>query len=380
MLLPFLFWFCVFVLFYSYIGYGVLLGLRSLVKKKRINFTHNFPGITLVIAGYNEAVVLPRKISNTFAIDYPKEKLKIIFVSDGSTDETASIIRQYPEIQLIEKPIREGKAAALNTAMQYVQTPFVVFSDANGMLNGLAMQEVMRHFADEQVGGVAGEKKIIPHSGMAEAEGLYWKYESVMKQLDAQFYSVLSATGELFAMRTHLYQPLDNDIILDDLVISLNIALQGFRIAYEPRAFSSELSMNTIREEEERKVRIAAGAFQALNRLSWKRLSANARLLFQFISRRWLRWVLCPFILIVLFFLNIILVNESRLYLLLLAFQVLFYFLALAGYACMKQKKQPAMTAIPFYFLFMNYCMIKGLIRFKKNKQTVLWHKAERHA
>jgi len=376
-----LFWISILLLFYSYVGYGLLLGCINLFKKKKINGNlEDLPPVTLVIAGYNEAVVVRQKIENCLFLDYPKDKLSIIFVSDGSTDDTNKILKKASQIQLIEKSNRQGKAAALNSAMQIVQTPYVVFTDANSILNKESIKKVISHFADEKVGAVAGEKKIVAASGVGEAEGLYWQYESLMKKIDAQFYTVLSATGELFAMRTNLFQPLKETVILDDFSLSLNICLQGYQIEYEPAAYSVETATPSIEEEKERKIRIAAGAFQVLAQLSWSDLMANGKLFFQFISRRWMRWVVCPFAIIVAFFSNLLLVQENSFYYSLFILQIVFYTLAIIGYALMKKRKSLLPTTIPFYFLFMNYCMIKGWLRFKKKKQTVLWQKIQRQA
>jgi cellulose synthase/poly-beta-1,6-N-acetylglucosamine synthase-like glycosyltransferase len=379
-LLQILFWSCIFILFYTYIGYGLLLGLVNVITKRNAEYNvQEFPEISLVIAGYNEAVVLKQKLENSLSLDYPKDKLKIIFVSDGSTDETMAILQQYPQVFFIEKKQRQGKAAALNTAMQYIQTPFVVFSDANGMLNNESIKNVVMHFVDPAIGAVAGEKKIIAHSGVGEAEGIYWQYESVLKKIDAQFYTVLSATGELFALRTELFQPLDENIILDDFVLSMQVCLKGCRIAYEQNAFSAETATASIQEEERRKVRIAAGAFQVLDGLEWRKVLSNTKLFFQFVSRRWLRWVICPIAIPIVLIANFFLINVDLAYQILLMLQLLFYLFAFIGFVSIKNKNKSTITAIPFYFLFMNFCMIKGYIQFKQNKQTVLWQKAKRH-
>ena len=236
------------------------------------------------------------------------------------------------------------------------------------------------HFKTDKIGGVAGEKKIrAGHSGVGRAEGLYWQYEAVMKKLDAQFYTVLGA-GELLAMRTHLYPVLDGSIILDDLFLSMHIGLQGYTVAYEPGAYAEEAPTVSLAEEGKRKVRIAAGAFQAIEKLSLKRLLHYPKMAFQYGSRRWLRWVVCPLFIPALLVLNVMLYlqNAAPVYNALLFLQAFFYFVAIIGWGLIKWEKAGAWATVPFYFLFMNFCMLKGLVHYLSGRQTALWQKAKK--
>lgn len=377
----FLFWLLSAAVFYSYIGYGLLVWLLRKVRPKAPQpLTTDLPPVTLVIACYNEEKILPQKLENVQALQYPTPLLSVLVVDDGSVDDSQAILAQYPWVDVVRHAERRGKIAALNTAMQCVQTPLVVFSDANSLLNPESITHLVEHFSDEHIGAVAGEKKIAHTSGMGDAEGWYWKYESLMKQLDAALYTVLGATGELFALRTHLYQPMGEDVILDDLMLSMQVSRQGYAIAYEPRAFATEAPSATLADEERRKVRIATGAFQSLGRLPFRSLASRPVLAFQFFSRRWLRWVVCPFAIPLLLLLNVVLAlyTDAALYDYLLLVHGLFYGAALIGWWLIRRNRSFILTTIPFYFLFMNYCMIKGLLQYRAGRQTVLWSKAER--
>jgi cellulose synthase/poly-beta-1,6-N-acetylglucosamine synthase-like glycosyltransferase len=379
--LSFLFWLLLAAVFYSYIGYALLVWvIRKIRPHAPSTETAPLPPVTLIIACYNEERILPLKLENTRALNYPPHLLRLLVVNDGSVDNTAALLEQYPWVDVVHHPERRGKIAALNTAMQQVQTPVVVFSDANSLLNPESLTYLVGHFSEAHIGAVAGEKKIAHTSGMGDAEGWYWKYESLMKQLDAALYTVLGATGELFALRTHLYQPMGEDVILDDLMLSMQVSRQGYAIAYEPRAFATEAPSATLADEERRKVRIATGAFQSLQRLPLRTLLSRPVLAFQFFSRRWLRWVVCPFAIPLLLVLNVVLAlyAEALLYDYLLLVHTLFYGAAFIGWLLILRNRSFALTTIPFYFLFMNYCMIKGLLQFRAGRQTVLWSKAER--
>lgn len=386
-ILHFLFYASIGVLFYSYLGYGGLLWLftRAPGKKKDLVINTDLPAVTIIIAAYNEASVLEQKIANTRAISYPSGKLNIIVITDGSTDQSAAILSNYPEILHLHQPERNGKYAAIKRAMQEVSTELVVFTDANSMLNKDCILQMAPHYIDPTVGGVAGEKKIRTDehpSAVGQAEGLYWQYESFMKKMDARFYTVVGAAGELFSIRSALFKPTDKELILDDFMIAMEICLQGYKIAYEPDAYATETPSVSLAEEQKRKVRIAAGAYQsaallgdALNIFRYPRLS------FQYFSRRILRWFFCPLLLIVLLIGNtglVILEPAVLFFKLILLAQGLYYLLSLTGWLLLRTGKKAGWLGIPYYFLFMNTCLIKGFILYLQGKQTVRWEKAAR--
>jgi biofilm PGA synthesis N-glycosyltransferase PgaC len=383
-------WISLGILFYCYIGYGVFVfllnNIRVLFAATPKGSFGELPSVTLIISAYNEEKVLEQKIQNTLSLDYPKDKLYLFFVTDGSNDDSVQLLKRYPGIQLLHDPVRKGKYAAIKRAMKHVQTTIVAFSDANCMLNAECLQKMLVHYSDPGVGGVAGEKKILRNnyaSVVGEAEGMYWQYESFLKKMDAELHTVVGASGELFSIRSSLFQELNDDVILDDFVISMQVCLQGYRIEYEPDAFATELPSASLAEEEKRKVRISAGAYQSIGYLrECLNIFKHPVLAFQFISRRFLRWVLCPLLLFVLLVSNIIVVISPHhpLYNSLLLLQTIFYAFAFLGWLFVKSGKRAGLFTIPFYFSFMNYCLIKGVFRFASGRQTVLWEKSLRQA
>jgi biofilm PGA synthesis N-glycosyltransferase PgaC len=383
------FWFSIAVLFYCYIGYGLLLFIRNRVKNTFASFerttTFELPPVTLVVAAYNEEAILPQKIKNCAEIDYPPHLFNLIFVTDGSTDYSKDLIRQHDSITLLHQPERNGKLAALKRAMQYVTAPIVVFSDANSMLNPGCIRAMVRHFANEKVGGVAGEKKVLKtnRSLIGEAEGLYWKYESFMKQQDADFNTVVGAVGELFSIRTELFHPFDEDLILEDFIFSIHICLSGYKIEYEPNAFASEAPSLTLADEEKRRVRIAAGAYQAVNYLKQHlNVFKYPRLGIQYFSGRLLRWIVCPILIILVLITNIGLVinHQDHIFYYLLLAQGTFYLFALTGWIFTGVGRRMGVLAIPFYFVFMNLCLVKGFFNYVRGRQTILWERSMREA
>jgi len=386
------FWSSLIVIFYSYLGYGILIWLYlkvlSLFSKKKTTLidSQDFePDVTILVATFNEELIINEKIENTFQISYPAHKLKIIFVADGSSDNTVNIIRQYPAIELYYKPEREGKSAAINRVMPYVSSPFTIFCDANTLLNKDCVKEIVKHYKDPKIGAVAGEKKVVDHSlsqsTAGAGEGLYWKYESILKRLDARFYSVVGAAGELFSIRTNLFEPVEKNILLDDFIISMRICQKGYRVMYEPRAFATESPSFSIKEEQKRKIRISAGGFQSIFMLmDLLNIFKYGKLSFQYISHRVLRWLVCPFLLPVLFLSNLFITtySDAILYKAALLLQSLFYLFALTGWIFMLKNIKVKLLYIPYYFLFMNIAMYIGFFRFINKSQSVLWEKATR--
>ena len=389
-----LLWVLLLAVFYTYLGYGlivfVLVKLRRLTGRGRsVTFDPAFlPDVVLMVPAYNERDYVAEKVRNSLALDYPPDKLRLFFVTEGSTDGTTEMLEERalsnPRISVMGGQQRLGKIEAVNRAMRLIDKPFVIFTDANTRLNSDAVRHIVRHFSDPRVGAVAGEKRIqlLTNEGAAgSGEGLYWKYESLLKKLDTELYSVVGAAGELFAIRTELYQPVERDTLLDDFVISLRIAGRGYRVVYEPAAFALERPSFSVGDEKKRKVRIAAGGFQAIIRLSaLLNVARYGWLSFQYISHRVMRWAVAPFCLPLILLLNILLVvlPGTALYWWLLVAQVLFYASALLGYYLEDRHIRVKLLFIPYYFSFMNVCALLGFLRYRRGNDTGIWEKVRR--
>lgn len=384
-ILEIIFWILLGITFYAYLGYGILIWILVKFKAiftKKAPYNYNFlPEVTILVAAYNEQECIEDKIKNSLAINYPKDKLKIAFVTDGSTDKTAEIISQYADIQLFHKVGRSGKMAAINRVMPLISTPITVFSDANAMLNTESVREIVKHFFNEKVGVVAGEKRIVKSTGKTTevGEGIYWKYESFLKKLDSELYSAVGAAGELYAIRTELFEELESDTLLDDFVLSLKICQNGYVTAYEPNAYATETASLNSAEELKRKIRICAGGFQSTFRLTGLlNPFKNGTLTFQYISHRLLRWIVVPFALVLLLVINAALIKHKLFYQFSFIAQILFYSMAVLGFYYEKMGKKVRILYVPYYFSMMNYSALAGFKRFLHNQQNVVWEKALR--
>jgi len=382
---------CIGLVLYTYLGYGLVVWALIRMRPRRppvVDVSDNFmPDVTLIVPAYNEVDCLPAKVANSLAQTYPREHIRFLFVTEGSTDNSDAYLRaNYGDsIEILGGTERRGKVAAMNMAMQQVKTPIVIFTDANTQLNLDAVRNIVRHFRDPKVGAVAGEKRIQTtdsESAAGSGEGLYWKYESQLKKWDAELHTIVGAAGELFAVRTELYEPVSPNTILDDFMISLLIAGRGYRVEYEPEAYALERPSFSIVDEQKRKIRIAAGGFQSIVWL--KKLLNPFRygvLTFEYVSHRVMRWAVTPLCLPLILLLNIGLVIRDGWFTgwgLLLAGQILFYGAAWLGYLLEKRQMRWKLVFVPFYFTFMNVCALAGLVRYLRGNQSGTWEKVRR--
>ena len=391
-ILEIIFWLCLFIVFYTYIGYGLVLcllvALKRLLKgkpKATVATDDELPQMTLMICAYNEEDIIREKMENIRQLDYPREKLCVTWVTDGSSDHSNELLREYPEVTLVYSPERRGKAAAIQHGLHENKAPFVVFTDANTMLNTSSIRIIAQLFVNPNVGCVSGEKRVaarVAGEAAAEGEGLYWKYESTLKRWDSELYSAMGAAGELFAIRMSVYREAPSNALLDDFMMSMLILKDGYRIAYTSEAYAVEYGSANMAEESKRKRRIAAGGLQS----SWwlRGLMNPLRhpvVAFQFVSHRVLRWTITPFCMVALLLSNILLAIylPDTMYRIVLALQFLFYAAAVGGWIVVKKGlKNISLLNVPCYFLFMNINVFRGINYLRTHRHSGTWEKAKR--
>lgn len=389
-----LFWLLLFILFYTYIGYGILLWLLVKLKNilspnSKLEFDdNNQPEVCLFVTAFNEKDYIQQKVENAFSLHYPKEKIQYVWVTDGSDDGSPEMLKNYKELEVYHQADRRGKMHAMNRGMKFVKAPIVIFSDSNTVLGLKSVKEIVRLFSNEKVGCVAGEKRIVEKEVEAAAgagEGLYWKLESWIKNNDWELNSAVGAVGELFAVRTELFEDVEIDTLLDDFIISLRIAQKGYKIAYAPEAYAEETASLNVKEELKRKIRIAAGGIQTIFRLKGLLNPFKHGLLsWQYFSHKVLRWALAPISLFLLFAVNAWLVVDLELwqsnhfFIIFFYVQLICYVIALLGWYFENKRIRLKLFFIPYYFVMINYASIRGIFRYVKGKQSVNWEKSKR--
>jgi len=390
MTLYILFWIFLGIVVYTYFGYTLVLflfaGIHRLFSKKSTDNELNYePAVTLFIPAYNEDEFIDRKMENIRTLDYPPDKLKVIWITDGSTDLTREYLARYDGISVFHEAERRGKIHAMNRGILHTATPFVIFTDANTMMNPRAIREMVQFFSDSRVGCVAGEKRISEahlDKAVGAGEGLYWKYESLIKWLESETGSAVGAVGELFAIRRELFEPVSEDTLLDDFTISLQIACKGYQVKYAPGAWGVETASISVTEEMKRKVRIATGGMQTLFRMtSLLNPFRHGLLSFKYISHKVLRWTVVPFSFPLIFFLNTaILFTPGRpdFYAVFFVLQCIYYLLVIAGAMLHNVRLRVKTIFAPYYLLVMNYAVVVGICHFITGKYSVNWQKAKR--
>lgn len=394
MILNLLFWFLLFILIYTYIGYALIL--YALLKLKKL-FSHSKssapdpdyePEVCLFVTAYNEKDYVHQKVKNSFSLDYPKEKIQYLWITDGSDDGTQDLLRKYPELEVHHLPDRRGKMHAMNRGVSFVKAPIIIFSDTNTLLGKASIREIVAKFSDPGIGCVAGEKRIVNKRTDVAAgagEGLYWKMESWIKNMDAELNSAVGAVGELFAIRTLLFEKVEEDTLLDDFIVSLRIAKKGYRIAYTPEAYAEETASVNMREEMKRKIRIEAGGIQTIFRLNSLLNPFQYGLLsWQYFSHKVLRWTFAPVSLFLFFPVNLALVIEQNtwetinIYSVVFYLQLFCYLLAAFGWFLENRSIRQKVLFAPYYFVAINIAAIRGIIRYFKGKQSVNWERSKR--
>lgn len=390
--LKIMFWLFVAIIFYTYIGYGMLLYVLLRIKRffrkeaaePQLPADKELPPMTLMICAYNEQDIIEEKMQNIRQLDYPHDKLCVMWVTDGSTDRSNELLSQYPEVKLVFSPERRGKAAAMQHGLRENQAPYVIFTDANTMLNANAIREIARQFMKDNVSCVSGEKRVAARTEgqvAAEGEGMYWKYESTLKRWDSELYSAMGAAGELFAVRMEHYREAPSNALLDDFMMSMLIVGDGHKIAYTSDAYAMEYGSADMKEESKRKRRIAAGGLQSI---WWLRSLMNPFkypiVSFQFVSHRVLRWSVTPIAMLALIPVNIalILLGAGTIYQVALVLQAAFYLAAMAGWYLERAGQKNKLLYIPYYFMFMNVNVFRGMTYLRSHSHSGTWEKAKR--
>ena len=373
------FWISFGFILYVYIGYPLVMWIASRFSQLRKEDSNWLPTVSLIIVAHNEEDVLGEKLENSLKIDYLKDRLEITVVSDGSTDNTNAIAKSFSQdgIHLHEVVPRGGKTRALNLAVAKASSDILVLSDANTMYQPDTLRKLVRHFADSTVGAVSGDVRLVNAADTHSfSETMYYLYERWLQGMESRVCSMIGTDGGMYAISRKLFQPPSDTIILDDFVISMNVARAGYRVVYEPEAVAFEKGTTTSLEEFRRKIRIVAGGLQALKLREGLPKLKQPLLIFCYLSHKLFRW-LVPVFLIFLLAVSLVLSAE---YMYFLAFvgQVLFYCGAILyaknalGLQCVNW------MGIPYYFSLVNCAALMGLWKGLMGSETVMWQRTSR--
>lgn len=379
-----LYWFIFGVIFFAYFGYPIVLYILGKVFccKRNQEFKNNeLPYVSMLIAAYNEEKVIGAKIENCLQLDYPKDLLSVWIASDGSSDNTNNIVKKYANvyknIHLLEFP-RTGKSGMLNEAIKSITDKIVVFSDANTEYSPDSIKKIVMHFDDPSVGCVSG-RLIYRNPGetiSGKGESFYWRYETLLKEMESKVGYVAGANGAIYAIRRELFEPFSRRTINDDFTLSMKIVEKGFKCLYEENALVYEDVAPTMVSEFNRHVRDGAGHYIAVMSLLGLLNPLLGLRAFIYWSHRIIRWFV-PFLLIFLFVVNIFLLDEIF-YKIIFFLQCLFYVFAMVGWVGLKGRKLSFFVYVPFYFCNLNMALLLGFFKAVTNVQKTTWERTER--
>jgi cellulose synthase/poly-beta-1,6-N-acetylglucosamine synthase-like glycosyltransferase len=377
---------CLLVPVYVYFGYPAILWLltRNIQPKPApVNVgteDGSIPTVTLVISCYNEAAVIEEKLNNALALDYPTDKLNIIVVSDGSddgTDEKVKALRNS-RIKLIRQEGRLGKTMGINLAMEQIHSQITVFSDANAMYAPDAISRLAENFDDPKVGYAVGAALYTDADSGASAnnENLYWRYELAIKEMESKLHSVVGGDGAIYAIRTELWEPLQQRDI-NDFVNPLQIIAQGYRGVFEPEARCYEETAGEFEKELARKERIVNRSVRGLMRVREVMNPFRTGVFaWQVISHKLLRWLIPFFLLIGLFGSAALSLEGFSLFILIVAGALVIVGFGFVGALIQHRDKQPMLFAIPYYFLLVNVNAMAGVIAAVSGRTQITWNSA----
>lgn len=369
-----IFWLAVFGVVYPYFGYPLVLRLLKSVIRRQPPAAAAPPSVTMIIPVHNEATRVARKVENTRALDYPADRLQVLFVSDGSTDATVDLIRSAatPSMSVIELPRRGGKAAALNAGLAAAVHDIIVFSDASIQLAPDSLRHLVAPLADPGIGCVSGEDRIAEAGG----EGLYGRYELALRRLESSVHSIVGASGSFYAQRRALCTPFTEGLAPDFLSV-LRTVERGYRAVSAENAVGSMTSVKDPRHEFERKARTLLRGLTTLfayaHLLNPFRYGWFAFLLF---SHKVMRWTAPLFLIATL--LSALWLAGSPFYLLAFVAQVAFYLAAMAALYGVARLDRSLIGKVALYFSSSNAAVLVAWVQYIRGVRQELWTPSQR--
>lgn len=382
-----LFWTSIGVVAYSYVGYPIILGLLAKLKGKSTSLSFNvktrrspeeYPFVSIIIAAYKEESVILERLENTVNLDYPADRYEVLIGCDGNEDTTGELVETFQDsrIKLCQYPQRRGKPSVLNDTVPQARGEILAFSDANTFWERDALKRLVSHFDDDSVGGVCGQLCLTdPYTG-ENLDGIYWKYENVLKRWEGKIGALLGVNGAIYAIRKELWEPIPANSIVDDFLIGMRVHLRRLKLVFDEQAIANEESAPTIGAEFHRRARIGAGGFQSL---CWLRTLLSPRygsVAFAFWSHKVMRWV-CPAFLGLAFLSNTLLIHQP-IYQATMVAQCGFYLTAVLGRYLSGRSRAMKLTRLTTMFTDMNLALSVGFWRWFSNSQSGAWKRTAR--
>lgn len=389
-----LFWVASVTIVYTYFLYPVLLIGLSAIKQvvadiryvnsgrsRRVERSADvaLPSVAVLVAAHNEERHIEHRLINLLDCDYPRDLLRIYVGSDGSSDATNALVSGFRNERITFRAFedRRGKPSVINDLAAMAGEEVLVFTDANTLFEQDTLRKLVRHFADERIGCVCGELRLVAKSGTENPDNIYWRYERLLKFFEGRLGALLGANGGVYALRRLHYRPIPADTIVDDFSISVDLILRGYRCHYDPEARAIEEIPPRIQDEFRRRVRIGIGNYQA-----WRRHVAlldprRGAVALAFLSHKCMRWIV-PHCMVIALSCSALLAGEHSIYLALLVGQLMFYAAAGFGHWFGKARQVPGLLRVPVFFVSMNAALLLGSYRYLAGGFSGAWARTSR--
>lgn len=363
----FFFWITLCILVYTWGGYAFVLFIATLLKTESLNSQENYtPSVTILLTVHNEEELIEQRIQNIFDTNFSLKQLKILVVSDGSTDRTedkvGSLMIQHTEIELFSHS-GGGKSCAQNAAIPFASGELIILTDADTMFQSDTIHNLVRHFADKQVGCVTGRVILRKEdNSISESHGFYWKYELLIRRLESRLGTLHTASGPIMAFRKSLFRPF-NAIYGDDCIIPLNILSQGFIVMHDDQAVAFDTFPSSVKGEFNARVRMTLRNLTCtLSNYSLLLPHRHPLIAFSIISHKILRW-LTPYFMISLFSINLFIISVHPIYKGLFYFQLGFYGLGVVGFISERNQMRIPIASQIFSFTLANAGFFLGVLK-----------------
>ncbi|MCU7499592.1 MAG: glycosyltransferase family 2 protein [Ignavibacteria bacterium] len=380
-----LFIFLIFISIHSYILYPVIINIIARLKGKNPEENSYYPEVSILCSAYNEEKVIENRIKNILSLDYDLSKIEMLIGSDCSSDRTNEMLlelqRNHPWLKVHIFSQRRGKAAVINDLVKLARHEILVFTDANTEFDRNSLKLLLEDFSAPEIGGASGRLILLePEANRSESveEKKYWEYETLIKRAEGRCGILIGANGGIFAIRKKLFREIPTKkAVTDDFFVSLSVLEKDYRFIYRYDAFAFEEVGRSVSLEVKRKIRFASTNFQTM--FFFRKLLFNKNILvsYAFWSHKITRWFL-PFILIITFLLNILILGNGGFFVAAFAAQLLFYAAALFGYILSLFKIRMTAFSLPYFFVVANMALLLGFFRFMSGKHSIIWQSTPR--
>jgi cellulose synthase/poly-beta-1,6-N-acetylglucosamine synthase-like glycosyltransferase len=365
-------------LFYTYAGYPICLRVLATIRRRPFQRAAYEPMVSVIIAVHNEEDKIAAKIENLLTIDYPRERLEIIVVSDRSTDRTDDTVRSYETqgVRLVRSTTREGKHHAQHMGLAASRGDIIVFTDSAPLLQRQALTNLMSCFADDAIGAAGGEDRVLHGNSLAPSESMYVRYDMMLRRAESLVNSSVGLSGAFFAVRRELCAPWRSDQS-SDFSLALEAVRRGMRAVNDETALHYYTATASHGGEFQRKVRTVLNGlvvfFRSLDLLNPFR---HGLFSWQLFSHKLCRW-LAPFALAVFFVVCLLTSGQSLPFLVTSGAQIVFYALAVVGLSVPSTQKYSGVR-LPAFFCLSNAAIVYAWYRWMSGRNEQIWSPTRR--